>query len=94
MEAQLGTPLMGSKAWLILQLLVLLFVIKEEKCSLLSANDLDLPLAEIWYVPFLAPKQSQAIKVGACELAGVEWTLLFFLCWLLTWCNRQAERTS
>lgn len=33
-------------------------------------------------------------KLGAHELAGVEWSLLFFICWLLTWCNRHYKRIS
>lgn len=61
----------------------------EKKSSFLSASNLDLPLADIWYVTLLAPKQSQAIKVGSTR-ADRGWMVIAFLYLLAAYLVQQA----
>lgn len=51
---------------------------EEKQCSVLPASNSDLPSAAIWYVTFLAPKQSQAIKAGTLQ-ADRGWMVIAFL---------------
>lgn len=64
-------------------------LLKEKKCSFLSASNSDLPLAETWSVPFLAPKQSQAIKFGSTR-ADRGWMVIAFLYLLAAYLVQQA----
>lgn len=91
--ARLGTPLREMRHGCFHCCLCHHLLLKEKKCSFLSASNSDLPLVATWSVPFLAPKQSQAIKFGSTR-ADRGWMVISFLYLLAAYLVQQALREN